>query len=242
MISKTKIESLQKHYKALLLLVDPYEKIFDFKEELLSSDSPDFLEFHYRIIQDEALPEKVRGTIKSFFFSEAVNNRNKEVVSEFLYQKYLTGIDNITLKADVIQLLGNLRSKHAKDVALENIAIRKGDLRYRSIIVLGWVGSKTDLKVLNERLLTDPDPQLRGYAATAMRQIWFNHPKTKDDILKYIKEAIEKETAPEALEGMIITVQDLLKKKLGLKESKYGDVTGDMEEAKIKTVGALKSY
>lgn len=236
------IKTLNDSYETLKKSENPYDTIFDFKEELLSSDSPDFLEFHYRIIQDEALPEKVRGTIKSFFFSEAVNNRNKEVVSEFLYQKYLTGIDNITLKADVIQLLGNLRSKHAKEVALENIAIRKGDLRYRSIIVLGWVGSKTDLKVLNERLLTDPDPQLRGYAATAMRQIWFNHPKTKDDILKYIKEAIEKETAPEALEGMIITAQDLLKKKLGLKESKYGDVTGDMEEAKIKTIGVLKSY
>lgn len=236
------IKTLNDSYETLKKSENPYDTIFDFKEELLSSDAPEFLEFHYRIIQDEALPEKVRGTIKSFFFSDAVNNRNKEVVSEFLYQKYLAGIEDIALKADVIQLLGNLRSKHAKEVALENIAIRKGDLRYRSIIVLGWVGSKTDLKVLNERLLTDPDPQLRGYAATAMRQIWFNHPKTKDDILRYIKEAIEKETAPEALEGMIITVQDLLKKKLGLKESKYGDVTGDMEEAKIKTIAALKSY
>jgi macrodomain Ter protein organizer (MatP/YcbG family) len=239
---KSRIESLQKRYKELLLLEDPDDLIFDFKEELLSSDSPEFLEFHYRVIQDDSLSAEVRGTIKSFFFSEAANNRNKEIVSEFLYQKYLKGIDDITLKADVIQLLGNLRSKHAKAVALENIAIRKGDLRYRCIIVLGWVGSKTDLKVLNERLLTDPDPQLRGYAATAMRQIWFNHPKTKDAILSLIKEAIEKESAPETIEGMVITVQDLLKKKLGLKESKYGDVTGDMDAAKTKTIEALKSY
>lgn len=140
----------------------------------------------------------------------------------------------------MIQLLGNLRSKYAKEVALENITIRKADLRYRSIIVLGWVGGKTELKVLDDRLLNDPDPQLRGYAASAMRQIWFNHPKTKDEILGYIKNAIDKETDDKALTGMVLTVQALLKKKLGLKESQYGDVSGDVQAAKEKTVKALK--
>lgn len=233
----TKIESLQKHYKELILLEDSDDGIFEFKSELLSSDDDDVLEFHFKILEDKN-DEYLKRDLFAFFS----DRKDKEKVDEFLYKKYKDGIDNVELRADVIQILGHLRGKHAKEVALENIAIRKGDLRYRSIIVLGWVGSKTDLKVLNERLLADPDPQLRGYAATAMRQIWFNHPKTKDDILRYIKEAIEKETAPEALEGMIITAQDLLKKKLGLKESKYGEVTGDMEEAKIKTIAALKSY
>lgn len=233
----TKIESLQKHYKELILLEDSDDGIFEFKDELLSSDDEDVLEFHFKILEDKN-DEYLKRDLFSFFS----DRRDKEKVDEFLYKKYKAGIDNIELKADVIQILGHLRGKHAREVALENISIRKGDLRYRSIIVLGWVGTKTDLKILDERLLTDPDPQLRGYAATAMRQIWFNHPKTKEDILGYIKGAIQNETAAEALEGMIITVQDLLKKKLGLKESKYGDVTGDMDAAKVKTIEALKSY
>jgi hypothetical protein len=99
-----------------------------------------------------------------------------------------------------------------------------------------------DIAVLNDRLLNDPDGQLRGYAATAMRQIWFNHPKTKNEILNFLKEAITKEEDEDALRGIIITAQDLLKKKLGLKESRYGDVTGDYGAAKAKTTAALKAY
>ena len=125
-------------------------------------------------------------------------------------------------------------------VALENLNADKGDLRYRCIIVLGWVGTAADLVKLNERLVQDKDPNLRGYAATAMRQLWFNHPKTKDEILIYIKEAIVNEKSEEALQGMILTVQDLTKKKLGLKESKYGDVSGDIVVATDKTIEALQ--
>lgn len=99
---------------------------------------------------------------------------------------------------------------------------------------MGWIGTKIDLKVLNERLLTDPAPQLRGQAATAMRQIWFNHPKSKEEILKYIKTAIGEEKEEKALQEMIITVQELLKKKLGLKESKYGDITGIWKQQRLK--------
>ena len=236
------IKSLYASYEALKKSENPYDIIFDFKEELLSSDSLEFLDFHYLILQDEALSDKLKSTIKSFFYSEVVNNRNKEVVCSFLYQKYADGIEDISLRADVIQLLGNLRSKHAKEVALENIALPKAVLRYRSIIVLGWIGTKIDLKVLNERLLTDPDPQLRGYAATAMRQIWFNHPKSKEEILKHIKTAIPGEKEEKAMQGMIITVQELLKKKLGLTESKYGDITGNVETSKVKAIAALKPY
>ena len=236
------IKSLYASYEALKNSEDPYEIIFDFKEELLSSDSTEFLDFHYLILQDKALSDQLKSTIKTFFYSEVVNKRDKEVVCSFLYQKYTDGIEDISLKGDVIQLLGNLRSRHAKEVALENIAIAKADLRYRSIIVLGWVGNKTDLKVLNERLLTDPDPQLRGYAATAMRQIWFNHPKSKEEILKHLKKAIPEENDEKALQGMIITIQELLKKKLGLKESKFGDITGDIEISKVKAIAALEAY
>jgi HEAT repeat protein len=236
------ITILNELYQNLKKAKNPYDVIFNLKEVLLSSDHHDFLEFHYSIIQDKSLPDNVRSNIKSFFFSEAANKRNKETVAEFLYNKYLQGIEDISLRADVIQLLGNLRSKFAKQVALENITIRKGDLRYRSIIVLGWVGDKNDLEILNERLINDPEPQLRGYAATAMRQIWFNHPKTKDAILKLLKIAIEHEEDEKALEGIIITTQELLKKKLGLKETKYGDVSGDMVVSKNKTAAALENY
>lgn len=135
------IKKLAASYEILKNHKNPYDIIFDFKEELLSSDSAEFLDFHYLILQDKALSEQLRNTIKTFFYSEVVNNRNKEVVSDFLYRKYASGIEDTSLRADVIQLLGNLKSKHAKAVAMENISLSKADLRYRSIIVLGWTGS-----------------------------------------------------------------------------------------------------
>lgn len=236
------IKNLEILYNNLKKSQKPFETIFDFKEELLSSDDVSYLEFHYKAIQDDELPENVQSTIKSFFFADALNKRDKNIVGEFLFNKYKSLSIEEPIKADLIQLLGNLRSKHAREVALENITIRKGDLRYRSIIVLGWVGNQKDLATLNDRLLNDPDGQLRGYAATAMRQIWFNHTKTKDEILHYLKEAIDKEEDDRALEGIIITAQELLKKKLGLKESKYGDVTGDYKSSKTKTQAALLNF
>jgi hypothetical protein len=75
----------------------------------------------------------------------------------------------------------------------------------------------------------------------AMRQIWFNDPKTRDKILSYLKTAIQTEQNEKALEGIITTAQDLLKKKLRLKESQSGDVTGDIILAIIKTETALEN-
>ncbi|GGE45596.1 HEAT repeat protein [Pedobacter psychrotolerans] len=231
------LDELKVQYKALLEMEDTDDGIFEFKTKLLSSDADEVLDFHLEILSkgdDEYLKRDLFA-----FFSD---RKDKTHVGQFLYDRYKSGIEDLNVKADLIQILGHLRSKYAREVALENITIRKGDLRYRSIIVLGWVGTHKDLSVLNDRLLNDPDGQLRGYAATAMRQIWFNHPKTKDEILSYLKAAIAQEDDDRALEGIIITAQELLKKKLGLKESKYGDVTGDYQTAKVKTIDALKAY
>jgi len=230
-------KELEKMYQELLKMDDTDDGIFDFEEALLSSDDDETLNFHFNILQDDN-DEYLKAELFSFF----TNRENINVVDDFLYRKYIENKGNDEIISEIIQLLGHLKGSHAKEVALENITIRKGDLRYRSIIVLGWVGNQKDLGALNDRLLNDPDGQLRGYAATAMRQIWFNHPKTKDEILHYLKNAISKEEDNKALEGIIITAQELLKKKLGLKESNYGDVTGDYQVAKIKTIDALKVY
>ncbi|WP_299249142.1 HEAT repeat domain-containing protein [uncultured Cytophaga sp.] len=229
------IQEVKKQYEELIRSEDPIASIFKFKVNLLSSDSDQFLDFHLSILTDRK-KEAVYNIVRSFFDER----KDKIKTGEFLYNEYKSGIGDITLKADVIQILGYLRSKYAKMVALENLNADKGDLRYRCIIVLGWVGTAADLVKLNERLVQDKDPNLRGYAATAMRQLWFNHPKTKDEILIYIKEAIVNEKSEEALQGMILTVQDLTKKKLGLKESKYGDVSGDIVVATDKTIEALQ--
>lgn len=237
-ITNMYVNKLKAEYKKLLSLEDSDDGIFDFKEMLLQSDIEEVLEFHLGIIESCKDPY-LKAQLFSFFTDRSDTNK----VSDFLYKKYKSGTGTISTKADIIQLLGHLRSSTAKEVALENITTKKQeDLRYRSIIVLGWVGNGSDIKILAERLLNDPDEQLRGYAATAMRQIWYNHSKAKEMILKNLKEAIVKEDQKKALEGIIIVAQELLKEKLGLKESGTGSVTGDVAAAKIKAIAALNKY
>ena len=89
-------------------------------------------------------------------------------------------------------------------------------------------------------MLNDEDGQLRGYSRTAMRQIWHNKKNTKNKSTIFIKKAMSKENNKDALTGMILTIQELHKKKLGFKESNYGDVTGNVEEAKTKTIKMLE--
>ncbi len=225
------LQNAQDKYKKMLRDDDWLSMYFEFEKQLLSSDNDIYLEFHYEILSKRE-KEGLHQYIKACF----AQRKNKKRVIEFLLKKYNNHIKDSLLKADIIEILGHLRAKEVLLLAKENITSSNPDIRYRCIIVLGWVGTLKTLPVLNERMLNDNDGQLRGYAATAMRQIWFNHSKTKEQITAFISNAILTETDEKALTGMIITIQDLYRKKLGLKESVYGDVSGNVQEAKEKTI------
>jgi hypothetical protein len=222
-------------FKAEDSLMDNMSEI---KKDLLSSDSDDYMEFHYDLSCDESIKEGLRNWIKSFFYSEVENKRDKQKIAKFLYEKYHKETD-VSKKADILKMLGHLRVQEARILALNEIKSLDYDLRYSSIIVLGWTGTEKDLSVLNEQMLNDPDGQLRGYSATAMRQIWYNHPDVKDKIAGYIFNAVQQEKDTDALTGMIITIQDLYRKKFGIKESRYGDTSGNVSDAKEKMIAFL---
>ncbi|MEI7870066.1 MAG: HEAT repeat domain-containing protein [Candidatus Methylumidiphilus sp.] len=228
------LDELTNIYSKLVLAEDSDDYIFEFKNLLLSSDGTDILDFHFLILGNRK-NEYLYHSIRSFFSKR----KDKEFVSEFLYNKYQNGITDDILKADVIQILGNLRSKYAYILCINNIRSNLRDIRYRCIIVLGWVGTSIDLPILYERMVNDPDGQLRGFSATAMRQIWYKNKNAKDEITKYLNEAIRKEENEEAIIGMIITLQDLQKKKFGIKESQYGDISGDVVLSKQKAITNL---
>lgn len=99
------------------------------------------------------------------------------------------------------------------------------------------MGDKNDLLLLNERLQNDTNAELRGNAATAMREIWFAERALAEDILPYLYQALLNETAEETLLSIIIVIQDLLQRKFGLQErSNEGIITGDPIKAKAKII------
>ena len=68
-----------------------------------------------------------------------------------------------------------------------------------------------------------------------MRQIFFRHKETKDEIVKFIYEKLPKEIDEEVVAIMIVVLQDLTKIKYGLKEDPYsGEVSGNIVKAKCR--------
>ncbi|WP_055446379.1 HEAT repeat domain-containing protein [Lacinutrix mariniflava] len=231
-----KIDELKIKYKELLSLEDSDDGIFEFKKLLLESDEDEIIQFHIDILNDRE-NQYLHRDIRSFFSKR----KNSKKVISLILKKINEGIKEPLLLADLIQILGNFRSPLAKEIIVKEIRSSVRNIRYKCIIVLGWIGSNIDdLNILNERMLNDEDGQLRGYSATAMRQIWHNKKNTKNKITIFIKKAMSKENNKDALTGMILTIQELHKKKLGFKESNYGDVTGNVEEAKTKTIKMLE--
>ena len=210
----------------------PFKKTLQIESLLLSSNSVEILNYHYSLLkikEDAVLYMRIRSSFEE---------RPKEIIEPFLLNK-LDEEKDISLKADVIQLLGSIKSTKILPFIYKNITSPIRDIRYRCIIVLGWIGNSKELPLLNERLVNDPDEELREFGATAMRQIWFNHKKTSEEITKYINKTIRNENSEKALIGMIITLQDLHRKKFGIKESQEGDISGDAIAAKAKAIKYL---
>lgn len=226
------IESLHIEYDALKKLdaVNQIEPTYQYTKKLISSNENEIIEFHYKLLKYKDIINLYNRIRASF------NKRPKEIIEPFLLNKLETEKD-LSLKADTIQLLGDIGSLYILPYAKLNIKSEIRDIRYRCIIVIGWVGNKEDLEVLNERLINEPDDELRGYAATAMRQIWFKKKATNEDILPYLYSAISKEESEETLSMIIIVIQDLSRIKFGLKEDIDDQIIkGDVFKAKAKII------
>lgn len=229
------IKDLRTEYENILNNGTTLEKYLDFEKRLISNNSLEYLELHYKILS-ERQKENLYKYIKACFHLRS----DKIKTINFLTNKYKNNIKDSTLKADVIQILGHLRAKEASTFAKENLNSPIFNLRYSSIITLGWIGNKEDLSILSGRLLKEPDDTLRGYVATAMRQIWFNRKAETEDILPYLYKALIKEESKETLSMIIIVIQDLLKRKFGLQENlNEGNVKGDVFKAKEKIIKKL---
>ena len=94
---------------------------------------------------------------------------------------------------------------------------------------------------LKEKLKTETDALFRGFIVSAMRQIFFRHKETKQQIVDFIYVKIPEETYNELLAIMIVVLQDLTKVKFGLKEdSCSGEISGDIAKAKDKVLKKIK--
>ncbi|MEN8184601.1 MAG: HEAT repeat domain-containing protein, partial [Myxococcota bacterium] len=144
------------------------------------------------------------------------------------------------LRGDALQILGHMRSKHARRFAKEVATTDDEELRDRAVIVLGWVGTIGDMKtVLRDRLIHDSSAFVRGNAATAFRQIWYRTPRAKDPAIEILGDALRYEEDSEAVYSIVVTLQDIMKRRFGVRESR--DEPGFVGEPAAAKERALRS-
>lgn len=205
---------------------------FTFINQLLSDNSPDVIQFHYNLLKNRESKDlyyRIRAAFKKRLEAE-----------EFLLKQLLTETDPIAL-GDILHLLGGLRSSHAAPLARQFVNNQNDFQREVALYVLGWVGNESDIEILNKHLLNKNSLRIRITAASAHRQMYWRLAELKNKLLASLKEGFEKEEDDEIITQIIIMIESIALKRLGLREDKQDPyiIHGDVKKAKEKAAKFL---
>lgn len=208
------------------------ERNINFVEILLSDNSSETINFHYNLL-------KKREYKNLYHYIRAAFKKRPEAEG-FLLKKLPTETDPLTL-GDILHLLGGIRSSHAAPLARQFVNNQNDFQREVALYVLGWVGTESDIEILNEHLLSENSPRLRITAASAHRQMYWRLSELKNKLLISLKQGFEKENDDEVIAWIIIMVESIALKRLGLREDKQDPyiIHGDVQKAKVKTAKFL---
>lgn len=228
-----RIEELKKKFSEIKIS-DSFTEHNNFLKLLTADNSIELLEFHFSLIKERENSDLHRRIAKAF-------EKHYTIGEDFLLNKLINENLDEETSADTIQILGLMKSKKLLPY-LPNLLKSNSELiRYKAIIVSGWLGSENEVDLLKIILMHDNESYLRGYSATAMRQIWFSHDNLKNKILENLFIALKIEAETDALALIIVSIQELLKRKFGLKEViGEGTIKGDVEKSKVKIIKDLQ--
>jgi hypothetical protein len=226
------VEELKKEYKRVNDIGDNISEILKLKKMLLSTNEPDILEFHYELLRQ-------RTNIKLYLHVRAAF-MDRPAIEGFLIDKSKIEKDE-EMQADILQILGTIKSLQAAIMAREYLNHENEYHREVASFVLGWVGNKNDIQILNQHMLNEKSALLRITAASAHRQIAFRMPELKMDIIASLKQGFENEKDDEVIPWIIIMIETILIKRLGIREDKDDPHIwhGDLEKAKKRTAQFL---
>lgn len=228
------IKELEKKYESADKSGNDFTVHSQFIKELQSDSSTEMTSYCYDILRkrhNRHLYLRLRAAFK--------NRPDAEV---FLVEKLKTEKDS-DMQADILHLLGVLNSFQAAPLARQFVNHDYAYHREVALYVLGWVGNKQDISILQEHMLNEEDPHLRTTAASAHRQIAWHHKELKDAVLQSLKVGFEHEKNDEVLSKIIVMLGTVAVKNLGLRADKDDPyiLHGDLEKAKIKARKFLES-
>jgi len=228
------VAELENMYRHCEEIGDDFTEHSKFIKLLLSENTREMTDYHYELLRRRKVPILYHRIRAAF--------RKRKDAESYLIDK-LPQEHDPTMQADILQILGGLRSSHAAPLARE--FVKHNDERHREVglFVLGWVGDKGDIDILRTHMLTETAPLLRITAASAHRQIASRHPELKCDILRSLKSGFEKETNDEVLSWIIVMIGTIAIKNLGLREDKEDPhiLHGDVQKAKKKAAAFLST-
>jgi HEAT repeat protein len=206
-----------------------------FIKQLLASNDPEVIDYHFSLLgnrQNRNLYQRLRAAFA----------KRGAPAAQYLIKR-AAAETNPQLLGDILHLLGVMKVPEAVPLARKLAGARDPELRDKAVYVLGWLGTESDVDILADRLLNDPNPKVRMDAATAHDQMRMRLPDTTNRLLANLKSALAQETDEEVLAWIIITIQYFLKKKFGLKENiEEATYSGDVQKARLKARDVLTKF
>ena len=229
------IEELREHYRRVWNESSGHGERMAFIEALVEHHDREHLEFHFSLLEDRT----------HFYFYCSIRSALTDhglAAEALLVEKFRTETRPL-LRGDALQLLGHLQSSYAREFALAVVESDHEDLRYRGVIVLGWLGTPRDMTtVLRDRLFQDSSAFVRGNAATAFRQVWYRHQDVDEDAVPLLGEALAKEEDEEAVYCIVAVLQTIMSRRFGVREldGEDEDFAGDPWAAKARALTVLE--
>lgn len=199
-----------------------------FVKMLLSENSPEMISYHYDLLK--------KREYKELYYDLRAAFMDRPQVEDFLVKKLTTETDPVAL-GDILHSLGIIGSTNAAPLARQYINFNNDYQREVALYVLGWVGNESDIAILNEHLLNEVSSHLRITAASAHRQMYYRLPELKNKLLSSLKKGYEEEKDDEVIAWIIVMIESIAVKRLGLREDKEEPyiIHGDIQKAKVKT-------
>ena len=222
------LEELKAEYQEALAAKNMAQKL-SFITSLLDCESKECIDFHFELIQ--------KGNKSQFANMIRFSLRKRGSVIVPILIEHAKNDQSPKMQADAIQTLGNLRRKEAIPLIKTKLSSPVPDVRYASIISLGWMGEIKEAEFLEGHYKVEQDAVLRGYCATALRQIFLTNKSLKDRLLEGFRRNMLLEHHEDAQRCIILSTQTIASVSLGLREStRTGKVTGDVEKAWKKLI------
>lgn len=208
------------------------EACYCLEDLLLADNDPEMLRLHFDLLTRDT------GSAAYYDLRSMFMDRPADVVEPFLLARYDEPACPET-RAGILHILAAQGSQQGLPLLRSGLGNPDAVLRRSCIIALGWIGDAGDLSRLRQRLQQDTEAELRGLAASALRQWWFRRILPATDLLPVLYPALQRESSEYALKLIIVAIQDLQGRCHGLKEDLEDHcIHGDPYQARERIIAA----